>query len=235
LEEFMRHFWKSKLPKLPILTLLIAMVCTLLPILPENHVYAAGGITQDIGGNQESIHTAEVRIDTVPPEISINGPLTVWMTDPIVLNVVATDVLSGIVSSAVKLDGATVSASLNLQPLSLRLGQHIIEVTATDASGNTAVRTFVLKVIMDIDHLDDLLTLMHELGYFNDNGIYNSLQSKVEQIQNHLGDNNGHVQGASNAFDALDNELNAQDGKLIEATAASLLREVIQHLKQNQD
>jgi hypothetical protein len=189
----------------------------------------------DKAGNQESIHTAEVRIDSEPPEISINGPLTVWMTEPIVLNVVASDALSGISSTVVKLDGATVSSSLSLQPLSMGLGQHIIEVTATDAAGNTTVRNFVLKVTMDVDHLDDLLRLLQELGYFHNKGIYNSLLSKVEQIQKHLGDNNGQVQGASNAFDALEHELNAQDGKHIEATAASLLREVVQLLKQNQD
>jgi hypothetical protein len=59
----MRHFWKSKLP---ILTLLFAMVCSLLPILPENHAYAAGGITQDYWNNVPGGRIDQIPVNTTP-------------------------------------------------------------------------------------------------------------------------------------------------------------------------
>jgi hypothetical protein len=179
----------------------------------------------DAAGNQEAVHTAEVRIDTEAPKISISGPLTVFLTDPIVLNVMISDTLSGVASSVVKLDGAVVSPNINLQPLSLWLGQHTIEITATDAAGNTIVSTFVLKLIMDLDHLDDLLRLLWQLGYFQNNkNSYDSLQSKVAQLQKQLSESQ---LKDPQIFDAI-----VKEGKYMDSTSAKLLRDAILYLQQ---
>lgn len=179
----------------------------------------------DAAGNQETAHTAEVRFDPQAPEISISGPLTVFLTDPIVLNVSISDALSGVASSVVKLDGIVVSPSINIQPLSLWLGDHIIEVTATDAAGNTIVRTFVLKVIMDIDHLDDLLDLLKQLGYFQKHkNHYDRLQNEVAQLQNQLTESQ---LKDPRIFDSLINE-----GNYMKSSDIKILQDAIQYLKQ---
>ncbi|UKS24754.1 PA14 domain-containing protein [Paenibacillus sp. HWE-109] len=178
----------------------------------------------DAAGNQEIPHSVQVRYDPEPPLLTMSGPLTVYLTDPIVPNLIVSDPLSGVASTIVKLDGAVVPTNLNLPPLSLWLGQHTLEVTATDLAGNQIVRTFVIKVIMDLDHLDDLLRLLWQLGYFQHQDTYNSLQNKVTQLQKLLNQNQ--------LKDPKIFEVWVQDGKLLDDASANVLRNAIQQLQQ---
>ncbi|BFT72840.1 OmpL47-type beta-barrel domain-containing protein [Paenibacillus sp. P36] len=178
----------------------------------------------DIAGNQEAGHSVEVRYDPQAPEINIAGPLTVYWTDPIVLNVGISDALSGVASSKVKMDGVIVSPNINLQPLNLWLGQHTIEVTASDHAGNTIVRTYVLKVIMDLDHLDDLLRLLWNLGYFKNQTVYNSLQTAVAVLQKLV--NQNQLKDPT-FFDAA-----IRDSKYVDSATAKMLQDALQFLQQ---
>lgn len=178
----------------------------------------------DAAGNQEANHTAEVLLDPHAPEINISGPLTVFWTDPIVLQVGITDPLSGVASSMVKLDGIVVGPTINLQPLSLWLGQHTIAVTATDSVGNTITRNFVLKVIMDLDHLDDLIRLLWNLGFFQSQSTYNSLLNKVTLLQKLF--NQSQLKDPA-IFDVV-----TKDSKYTDSATSKQLRDAINYVQQ---
>ncbi|MNW11339.1 hypothetical protein D3C71_2087710 [compost metagenome] len=85
--------------------------------------------------------------------------------------------------------------------------------------GNTVVRTYTLKVVMDLDHLDDLIRLLWNLGYFH-KSTYNP-QSRIEQT--------------SNPLDTLEQLLNEQGSVSMDETTSERIREVINYLKQNQE
>lgn len=178
----------------------------------------------DAAGNQETSHTAVVRFDPQAPAINLTVPLSVYWTDPIVMNIGITDALSGVASSNVTLDGAVVGSNINLPPLSLWLGQHTIVVTATDIAGNTIVRTFVLKVVMDLDHLDDLLRLLWNLGYFQNQNVYNSLQNTVAVLQRLL--------GQSQLKDPTFFDTAIKDGKYVDSATTKMLQDALLFLQQ---
>lgn len=156
--------------------------------------------------------------DKTPPVIHDLDTLSFYLTDKIVENINVTDEGTGVKSVKITLDGVEVQNPIEIEPLQLALGQHIISVTAVDNAGNVSTRDFVIQVIMDTDHLGELLAIGYDNGKITNHGIYNSLQVKVKNIQNAKSE-----KVRQNMIHAFVNEVNAQKGKKIDADFAELL------------
>ncbi|MEK5389414.1 endonuclease [Margalitia sp. FSL K6-0131] len=156
--------------------------------------------------------------DKTPPVIHDLDTLSFYLTDKIAENINVTDEGTGVKSVKITLDGQEVQNPIQIEPLQLALGQHTISVTAEDYAGNISTRDFVIQVMMDTDHLDELLAIGYDNGKITNHGIYNSLQAKVKNIQNA---NSEKVK--QNMIHAFVNEVNAQKGKKIDADFADLL------------
>ncbi|RAV22012.1 polysaccharide lyase family 8 super-sandwich domain-containing protein [Paenibacillus contaminans] len=200
--------------------------------LSEDGVFEISYFSVDVAGNREQAKSAQVRIDRTGPSVEAPAAaggsvaISVYRTDAVNISFTITDPLSGVASAEVKLDGGMVSQPVSLSPLTLAAGDHTIVVTAADNAGNVTVQPFTLKVLMDADHLDDMLQYAAAQGWITHHGILNSLMSKAEHIQKQL--SGGEVK--SQAFKPLQNEVQAQAGKKIEAGFASKLLADIEYM-----
>ena len=173
----------------------------------------------DNAGNIEEKKTAIIRIDKTEPVIEEPAKLKVSQTEAVSIEIKAADALSGLKSVVVKLDGNVVSSPITAESLMLALGSHSIEVIARDHAGNTASRSFILEVGIAVSELDELLDLGYQKGFITNEGILNSLQSKVKSIQKDGGD----TKKVLNGLKALRNEVEAQAGKKISSDFSALL------------
>ncbi|OPA73631.1 hypothetical protein BVG16_27900 [Paenibacillus selenitireducens] len=181
----------------------------------------------DKAGNQEDLKSATVKIDLTGPVITSTVSMAVYQTDAIQLQFAITDSLSGVSNSVVKLDDATIANPATLSPLSLSVGNHNIQVSAQDIAGNSSLNDFTLQVVMDTDHLDELVNLGVENNWITNDGIAQSLLSKVKNIQN-VQDKGESIE---NALNSLENEVRAQTGKHIDSAYAQLLLADIAYLQ----
>lgn len=165
--------------------------------------------------------------DSTPPVIDLKDSLTVNQTDEANIPVTVTDPISGVADVQMTLDGKEVENPIHFEPLSLKAGDHTLQVKAVDVAGNEAVKTSTLHVSFDIGYLDEFLAVATNKGWVTDEGILNSLTSKVQHIQSKQ-DDNGTV---LNGLKALENEVKAQEGKKIDEDGAKLLLEDISYLK----
>jgi cytochrome c len=109
--------------------------------VPADGVHVIRYRSVDIAGNVEAEGSAEVKLDTAEPVLTLTG------VDPgaaygdskdLQLSWQATDSGSGVASSHAKLDGQPLSpGALPLHTLSL--GGHVLELTAVDKAGRTAL------------------------------------------------------------------------------------------------
>lgn len=143
-------------------------------------------------------------LDTTPRQFCPPSKLQIWQTDckEIIINAQDEENGSGVSQILVTLDGKPVSNPIVIRPLSLKVGSHTIQVKATDWAGNTSIQTFTLQVKMDIEYLEDLLSLAKENGFIAYQGIYNSLLAKIR----HILDKKDDTQNVQNGLNALENE-----------------------------
>ncbi|MBS4174477.1 DUF5689 domain-containing protein [Bacillus sp. FJAT-49736] len=164
-----------------------------------------------------SINDFEIA-DKTPPVIHDLDAVTFFLSDRAEVNILVTDEGTGVKSVKITLDGVEVQNPIQIEPLQLSLGKHTISVEAVDNAGNRSSRQFDIQVIMDTDHLDELLTTGYENGKITNLGIYNSLMAKVNNIQSAKNDKT-----KQNMIHAFINEVNAQKGKKIDRDFAELL------------
>ncbi|NOU71977.1 carbohydrate-binding protein [Paenibacillus sp. LMG 31458] len=186
-------------------------------------------------GGQEAVKQATVRIDLTSPVVQTTVTTSVYQSaetiivyhsDAVNIPFVINDALSGVAGTEVKLDGAVVNQPIAAAPLSLAIGDHPIIVTAKDNAGNITVQQYVLKVTMDIHHLDEVLQAASSQGWITNHGILNSLLAKVDAVQNQQSDSTNVLNG----LNALEHEVQAQSGKKINAEFADLLLSDIAYL-----
>ncbi|WP_404455541.1 DNRLRE domain-containing protein [Virgibacillus necropolis] len=184
----------------------------------------------DNAANIEEIKMSTVMIDMTGPDITPKELKNVYRTDKGSIHFNITDSLSGVDSLEVKLDGTKVEHPYTFDPISLSTGEHNVKVTASDLAGNQTVKEFVFTVKMDVDHLDEAVNYANQQGWITSQGILNSLLSKIKHIQKA----NGEKQ-IINGLNALENQVQAQSGKKIQASFAELLLEDISYLKRSYD
>jgi len=172
--------------------------------------------------------TAQIVVENAAPVITPSTvTMSVYQTEPFQIGFTITDGGSGVQASEVKLDGKAAANPLVIEPLSLTPGDHEIRVTATDKAGNRTESLFTLSVTLDIDHLDEVLTIAGSKGWITNEGVLNSLLKKVEHLQEKQQDG----KEAAEKLKSLANEVEAQAGKKIVQPFADLLLADIVYLE----
>jgi hypothetical protein len=97
----------------------------------------------DAAGNVEDPSTSEFRLDRTPPAIEITTPMLVERGSAVAFEYTCRDAVSGVASC----DAALASGSL--LPTDV-LGEHTVDVTATDVAGFTTTSTFRYLVAPDL-------------------------------------------------------------------------------------
>ncbi|MHB1393244.1 MAG: 5'-nucleotidase C-terminal domain-containing protein [Clostridia bacterium] len=168
--------------------------------------------------NEEAARAVVVNVDKTAPVITAPDKIVIYHYEALETRIEAVDSFSGLQELKVTLDGNTVSTDIAIAPLTLALGSHRIDATAKDRAGNVTIKTIAVEVIIDANHLDELLNKGLELKLISDKGIYNGLMAKVEAAQSAVDDKT-----RSNILNALVNQIKAQSGKKIEKGFADLL------------
>jgi uncharacterized protein YjdB len=174
--------------------------------------------SEDRFGNVEETRKRIVGIDKTGPEIGEPDTLSILQTDSPSVYIPVSDPLSGVQEVSVTLDGVPAANPVRIAALTLAAGDHSLRVTASDKVGNSSEREFVLNVVIDTDHLDDLLNEGAVQGKVANRGVLSSLLAKVSEIQK--ADNR---QQMLNGLNALGNEVRAQSGKAIDPAFADLI------------
>ncbi|MCZ8511099.1 polysaccharide lyase beta-sandwich domain-containing protein [Paenibacillus filicis] len=194
--------------------------------LAEDGVHQILYYSIDNAGNQEAIKTAVVKIDTTGPIIVPTVTMDVYWTDGGTLQFDISDPVSGVASDSLVLDGVQVARPFAFSPLSLSIGEHTVLVKAVDAAGNETNASFFLHVRTDADHLDEAVRFAFQQSWIANEGMMNSLLSKIESIRRQADRTQ-----KKNEWNALENHIRAQSGKEIDAAFAEKLLNVIAYLK----
>ena len=99
----------------------------------------------DQAGNQESLHTIELKIDMTPPLLNMPTVNTTYIyNDTLSFNFDVWDTLSGIADVSATLNGVPISSGASLTLT--KLGTNTFTLTATDIAGNTSTQTITFEV-----------------------------------------------------------------------------------------
>ncbi|QIZ07186.1 polysaccharide lyase 8 family protein [Priestia megaterium] len=94
-----------------------------------------------------------------------------------------------------------------------------VEINVAGSIGTTHVVKFQVDELKDIERLDQVIDFGNQSGWIKNEGIYNSLDSKVNQIQKHKDDSNLVNEGVK----ALENQVRAQFGNMLNPVFANFL------------
>ncbi|UKS28681.1 discoidin domain-containing protein [Paenibacillus sp. HWE-109] len=181
----------------------------------------------DTAGNREFKKSTLIQVDKSGPTITPTVSMAVYVTDTVSFNFGIADTFSGVNDKVIKLDGKLVASPYVIEPMSLTLGNHLVSVIAADRVGNQSEQQFVLKVSMDIDHLDEALLYAKQKGWIKSDLVYKGLTALVGVIQKAPKE---HVNQGLQALEVL---VKAQKGHLIDEATASKLLEWIAALKRS--
>ncbi len=168
------------------------------------------GTAVDKAGNSASTFVT-LNIDKTYPVITISGVsngATYALGLAPTASYTVTDALSGVATSNASLTGGD---GLGLT----------YTVTASDNAGNTITVSAAYNVIATTDGLNSLIQQMLASGQIDNAGIANSLLSKVLNAADAAA--RGNVQASDNIMQAFINQVTAQSGQHISASAAAIL------------
>ena len=103
----------------------------------------------DAGGRTSAIETTTIKMDATAPTAAVAGiaeGTRLHVAAVRTARVTVTDATSGPAQQVVRLDGKIVDAPVRIDALSLRPGQHRLEVTVLDEAGNEASSTVRFRV-----------------------------------------------------------------------------------------
>jgi hypothetical protein len=174
-----------------------------------------------IGGN---------KIDKKAPEIVIVQPAPTEYThsDTLVLDYIVSDGGSGVSTVTPRMDGATTVAGEGLPSgraisllTALALGDHTFTVDADDHVANVSpTESVTFSIVVTPESLIEDVTIFEGLGDIKST-LVNSLLAKLANAAKKF--NDGDCMTAQNIYQAFINEVQAQTGKGISATAAAIL------------
>ncbi|WML50737.1 hypothetical protein RCG23_03320 [Neobacillus sp. PS3-34] len=180
----------------------------------------------DEAGNVEEVKTIDIWIDKTAPQISVIGKLSFFQTESqMEIPFSIEDNLSGVAKVEYALDGDVISGLNQIKPLSLAPGEHTLTVLAEDAAGNMASKEYKIFIVIDIDHLDELIGIGEANQAFTKQGIVKSLEAQIQAIQKDK---------TPDKLNALKNHIKAQKGKSITEEFADLLEKDIEYILENQ-
>ena len=176
-------------------------------------------------------------VDQTPPTVTILQPAATSYphSGTLTLDYSATDDLTGLKSVTPTLDGATTVAGHGLASglaidllTELTLGNHTFTVTAVDNAGNTASPSVTFSIVVTPDSIKDDVRQFLANGAIKNQGLANSLLAKLNAAA--AARAKGNCTAASNIYQAFINELQAQSGKGVDATAAAIMIADAQYL-----
>jgi hypothetical protein len=195
--------------------------------LNQDSKYTVSYRSTDNAGNVEAGKTISFNLDATAPTITVSGLVygsTYSDSMDITPNFTLSDNLSGVDASKTTItlstDGArqTVQQGATIPLYTLPLGSHTFNVTSSDMAGNTGSQTVLFQTTTSILSMKALVTRFASVGWIDNEGIANSLQSQLNA--NDLADFVSHVK--------------AQSGKHISSQAASYLLRDAQYLLTSQ-
>jgi hypothetical protein len=200
--------------------------------------------SQDNDGNLEETRQRAFKIDTAPPSIAINQPTPTDYTHSSTLTLDYTvddgplsglGAGSGVASTVAKIDGATTLAGHGLasgqtiDPLTeLSLGPHTFSIDAVDNVGHAASKSVTFTIVVTPDSIVQDVNQFFAAGAMTGQGREASLLAKLEAARSAW--NSGNCTAADNLYQAFINELQAQSGKSVDASAALIMIQDAQYL-----
>lgn len=192
----------------------------------------------DHAGNAEADQTVVVRIDVEPPTIAIVQPAatTYPHSATLTLDYAVSDTGgSGLDVVTVLLDGSPTLAGHGLASgqaiallTELSLGTHVFSVTATDRAGNSSTQSVTFEIVVTPESIKDDVAQFLAAGKIKNAGLANSLLAKLNAAADARA--RGQCGTAANIYRAFVNELQAQGGKGVDATAAAIMIADAQYL-----
>ena len=162
--------------------------------------------------------------DITPPTITINSPTngqTFTRCDKPLVNFTVTDDLSGVKTVSASVDDNLVTSGTNLNVLFWNLGVHSLIVNATDKMDLPSQSQVNFSLIPSIAGSRCALSQFYGLNLIKNQGIYQSLDAKLAAAQDSL--NKNQQKTMINQLQSLINDLNAQNGKGVNASAYNIL------------
>ena len=213
------------------------------PLILPDGVYTFYYRSQDNQGNLETTRQQAFKIDTRPPVITITQPVSGNYThsSTLTLNYTVTDgptsglgAGSGVASFTPTMDGATTVGGLGLasgQTINLltemTLGSHTFTVNAVDNVGHASSQSITFTIIVTPDSIIGDVNQFFAAGKITQDEA-TSLLSKLQAAKSaYLA---GACTTAANIYQSFINELRAQSGKLVDATAAAIMIADAQYL-----
>ena len=181
--------------------------------------------------NIESNKTVTVRIDEIAPAIVVNQPTNSNYTHSSTLTLdynVSDAGGSGLNTTTPLMDGAATLAGHGLGsgqaiPLltELALGSHTFSVGADDKAANSSIVTVTFNIVVTAQSIIDDVSQLIGTGDIKKAQLKNSLLAKLNAAAAAIA--RGNCTAASNNYQAFINEVTAQIGKGIDATAANIM------------
>ncbi|MBY9080678.1 chitobiase/beta-hexosaminidase C-terminal domain-containing protein [Paenibacillus sp. HN-1] len=169
---------------------------------------------------EEAASAVSLYLDQTLPAIDIHSPTGEIYLDAqtVAVDYTVYDLLSGIndLSVAATLDGQPIDKGTAIELYKLSLGEHVLIVSVVDQAGNSASATVSFETTTSISSLEQLVNRFAADGAIDNQGIANSLLSKLQK----------------NNLNSFRNEVRAQSGKHISAEAASVLLRDAEYLSE---
>lgn len=201
-----------------------------LTVTGPDRSYEVDTLATDNLGNQESAHVQFVTLDNTPPVVTIVQPAaTAYVhSATLTLDYSVVDTGSGVKTVTATLDGATTLAGHGLSSgqainllTELALGSHTFTIDAVDNLGNARSVSVTFTIIVTADSIKDDVNQFLASGGIKNAGLANSLLAKLDAAA--AAEARGDCGTADNIYQAFIHELQAQSGKGVSATAASIM------------
>jgi len=194
---------------------------------------------QSLANLLEPRHTSRLILDNTPPVTTITQPAAIQYVHSamLTLSYTASDGSgSGVQSFLPKMDGATTLPNgvglANGQMISLltalSLGTHTFSVDSVDNVNNAGTNSVTFSIIVTPDSIKEDVQQFLQGGAIKNKGQANSLLAKLDAAA--AARSRGQCATAANIYQAFINELEAQSGKGVSASAAAIMIADAQYL-----
>jgi hypothetical protein len=189
----------------------------------------------------EVVHSQTAKLDNTPPVITIVSPTATQYahSDTLTLSYSATDGSgSGIATTTAAMDGSTTlnghglpsGQAINLL-IEMTLGPHSFSVQSVDRVTNQGSASVTFTIVVTPESIKQDVNIFLAAGLIKNSGLANSLLAKLSAAADARA--RGDCATAANIYQAFINELQAQSGTGVDATAAAIMIADAQYLIAN--